>query len=90
MNDDEPKTKGEIGEHILRLIEETHANTRLGLHMIGDIYNLVVYGRKPLSPVIPPNPKSVPMKGKFDGSSAADIMDSLGNLLGKLPKFRKR
>lgn len=86
MNEDGP-SRGDIGAHILRLIEEIHANSVLHLQMQGDIYNLLMYGRKPTKPVVPPNPKSVPIKGRFEGADPVRVLDALGNLVGK---FRGR
>lgn len=89
MDADEPTGKPitDLGQHLLRLIEETHANSVLTMRMVAEVHNLVIYGLRPKKPIVGPNPHAVPLKPVKDGASIHDLAglaDALGGMFSKL------
>lgn len=85
-DEEPPQSREALGEHMIRLWEETHANVRLIVHMVADIHNVVVYGRRPTKPAIPPNPNAAEIKVTPAGTNPAEwakVVESLGSLFGK-------
>lgn len=96
---DEPRTKEDISQHLLRLIEETHRDVRAILTIQADIYNLMFFNQRPRRPAIPPNPDGVPVappRGTGRGAAVSKVvedvvggMESIAQIMSRLRKPRR-